>query len=200
MNTFAILADDDDDNGSEAEEEELDPLSHFQPQYSFKDIMAQYKPNSQPPSDLIKYDSIYIRESQNPESNQFVPPNSDINSDPNASTKPPIRPFQLQSRKPKQTTKPTKKPPIIQTKTSETEEDAGQNWYYQDPMGQTIGPFSSKKMHEWFERKYFDSTLLVHDSRPDSKFQQFYQIFHKLFKLIIQRYVQSMKEGRMIRS
>jgi hypothetical protein len=44
-------------------------------------------------------------------------------------------------------------------------------------MDQTLGPYTSRKMREWFDKRYFDPTLLIQSGGSDAPFAPILTVF-----------------------
>ena len=59
--------------------------------------------------------------------------------------------------------------------------DINNQWYYLDPTGQPLGPYSNKIMKFWFEKKLIDSSLLIKSSlKMENNYSTISQIFPDL--------------------
>jgi len=125
-------------------------LAKKKPQYSIKEILGYFRPNviQQFPLEKPILEAIYVKDMQDPELNTFKPPNEHI-SDVDASN---ISKVKSQTQK---------------RVNSRPNEDLSNHWYYMDPVGQILGPYSSKLMKIWFDNRLIDKSLLISQSNSD---------------------------------
>jgi hypothetical protein len=169
MSRFAVLREDEPDDPDD-ETSACEPLSRLTPQYSISDVLKFYKSGAQlpPPAELPHYDHVFLKDAQSPECSTFRPPQSEINSPFFLSGgKQPSRSFQnsgtRRSISPRNQAQPRPKRPAPSrpADTHDFDEEVGLMWFYKDPMDQVMGPYSSRRMREWFDKKYFDATLPI---------------------------------------
>jgi hypothetical protein len=164
--------DDLDDDLSGPEPSASDPLSRLSPRYSIDDVLRAQRSWAQlpPPLEIQRFENVYVREFQTPESVTFRPPTSDINSAASYGTKDKgqQRPYQQpnvrRAASPRSVPPPRPKkpaPPPRAPDARDEPEPPGPVWFYQDPFSQTMGPYTSRRMREWFTKKYFDGNLQI---------------------------------------
>jgi hypothetical protein len=153
-----------------------DSLPRRSPQYSIDEVLTLFKPISAAPSpDSARFDNVFVESSQPPECGHRHPPQSEIN--------PVIHVDGVKSqgqrsgqssgsrRSSNSRSAPSRsKRSSLDAKSTDGEEDLGQVWYYKDPMDQIVGPYSSRRMKEWFDKRYFDATLLIQSGASDGPF------------------------------
>jgi hypothetical protein len=118
-----------------------DTLVHLSPCYSLEDVLAVRPASSDPqlPADLQHVSTVYIREPQLPESLGGPPQTADINS-----------------------TSKTRRPARGSWKSVLEREPADSElWYYQDPLGRVMGPYTPGRMRTWLTKRYFDANLAI---------------------------------------
>jgi hypothetical protein len=171
---------------------DADRLARRANQYLIDDLLKLSKGGATSGSgDASRFDNVYIKNAQSPECTHFHPPQSEINSliylnggkSPAQRSAPgsglrrtgvPRNPVPSRPKKPGQPAKAT------DWHMDESDDDIGVGWFYKDPMDQTLGPYTPRKMREWFDKKYFDSTLLVQLGTSDGPFAPICAIFPDL--------------------
>lgn len=172
------------------EASEDDPgFEWLSPQYSIQEILSYAKSpaSAQIPAELQKHENIFAREVQEPEFMTFKPPQSEINSVAYINVGKQQRNVQIpQNPKRASSTQRVTQKDIKgrkqmtkheEVKIEELEEREGPCWYYRDHMDTIMGPYSSKRMREWFNGRYFDSTLLIRPAGSDEAFKPIEVVF-----------------------
>ena len=162
MSRFAALRDDDDNTGSDSSPEapEFERLS---PQYTIQEILDVAKSDVPgPPTELNQYQNFFQKDAQSPEISTFSPPKSDINSKNCPTSK-------QTARRPNRATRGGKT--SSQRSDDGETEDLGACWFYKDPMDRVIGPYPSKRMREWLDRKLINGDLLIRSAAAEGRFQ-----------------------------
>lgn len=165
MSRFAALRDDDDNTASDSSPE----IERLSPQYSMQDILDVSKTDvPPPPPELSQFQNFFCKDAQSPEITTFVPPKSEINSKNCPTAKQGLRRRFGRG-----------------SKTGQREdlelEELGPCWYYKDPMDRVIGPYPSKRMREWLDRKLIDAALPIRSaSSPEGRFQPISVVFPDL--------------------
>jgi hypothetical protein len=190
MSRFAALKSDEsfenEEESSDSQPNIDDPLCKLTPQYSVQKILGIYE---EAPKDfnlisdeINKFDSVFVRTAQAPECYSFTPPTSEINSTVYLPGKGTQRQNVLQQQRkgqPKPRQQPVKKQ-TIQISGNQTNatfrplhkfDESSSMWLYKDPVDHILGPYPSYKMREWFEKRYFDKTLLIRQVNVEGKFQ-----------------------------
>ena len=193
MSRFAALRDDYGDNGSDEYAESSDALERLTPQYSKEEILNLYKTFPAPPS-ISKFPNIFMAEPQLPECNNPPPQKSEINSTIylNLNGKGQNRRNNRTSQrggnnnsgrgKNNQNDKRSDFQPHSTANQEEPEENLNQLWYYKDPLDCIVGPYSSRQMQEWLEKRYIDTSLCVRNAASEASFQPIGVIFQDISK------------------
>ena len=199
MSRFDGLIDDDEEEEEETEEEsysEYNPLEKKPPTFSPQQIFDSYQfsSSSEPPQEIKTYNNIYVAETLKPECLTFKPPKSDINSTiflPGKSNTPP----NTKTRNPKSRSKKSSvnnasnvslNTNLVKPFQQEKGTEDSEMWVYKDQFDKIIGPFSSQKMRDWFNKGFIDSTLLVRLASLSVPFQPISFVFPDLSKAFLQ--------------
>lgn len=166
MNNFAALCDDD-DTGSDSGA----GVGHLSPQYTMQEVLDHARTaGAKPPHGLTKFRNAYTATPQEPECNTFTPPKSEINSTLFNTGK--------LERKRTSRTQPTRGGRTASTRQTEPNmEELGQCWFYKDPTGKVLGPYPSRRMKDWLDRRMIEPSLLIRVAGGDGPFQPISEVF-----------------------
>ena len=164
MSRFSALKDEDSQSDNE--------FSMLEPSYTYSEIISTFSLDKLkgPPKELTHYQNIINFEPQLPRCPNFVPPTKNINSQ--------IYYNQDKSKQQKLIGKPGGKGPRIVGKgmhkqkfQTEEQEEPGIQWFYKDQFDRVLGPYTSKRMKEWYDLGLFTPELLVKTASSESKFK-----------------------------